>query len=65
MREQYYDFCVPIFPNGSNWKCDFLNTQGVSFLVMYEDRPINQPPCCIFEKPWMPPAPDFLQVKLI
>lgn len=58
MIEQYFDFCA----NGSNWKCHFLNTQGVSYLVMFEDRPPNAPPCCVFENPWYPPAPNFIEV---
>ena len=33
MREVYLDFCVPIFPNGNNWKCDFLNVNAVSFPI--------------------------------
>eukprot|EP00026_Physarum_polycephalum_P016797 Phypoly_transcript_17798.p1 GENE.Phypoly_transcript_17798~~Phypoly_transcript_17798.p1 ORF type:complete len:235 (+),score=27.21 Phypoly_transcript_17798:31-705(+) len=63
MREVYLDFCVPIFPNGSNWKCDFLNVNATSYLIMYDDRPQGQPECCVFEEPWYPPAPNFLQVS--
>jgi len=61
MIEKYYDFCVPIFPGGNKWKCDFLNTKAVSYLITYEDRPLNQPPCCIFLEPWYPPSPNFIQ----
>jgi len=60
MRERYFDFCVPIFTNGSNWRCDFLNTQSTSYLITYDDRPSYVPPCCIFLQPWHPPAPNFL-----
>jgi hypothetical protein len=62
MVEQYYDFCVPIFPAGNNWTCHFVNTQSVSYLVTFEDRPENQPPCCVFENPWYPPAPNFVEI---
>jgi len=48
MLEVYDDFCVPIFPNGSNWRCHFLNTQNIAYLITFEDRPPNQPPCWYF-----------------
>lgn len=60
LREVYHDACVPIFSNGSQWSCDFLNLNGTSYLLQHEDRPEGQPECCIFLQPWNPPAPDFL-----
>jgi hypothetical protein len=60
LRETYHDICVPIFPGGSEWSCDFLNTNGTAYLLQHADRAAGQPECCIFEKPWSPPAPDFL-----
>ena len=59
LREDYQDSCVPIFQNGSMWSCSFLNVDATSYLLQYEDRPLGQPECCIFLKPWNPPAPDF------
>lgn len=59
----YHDSCVPIFPNGSMWSCDFLNVGGVSYLLQHEDRAPGQPECCIFLKPWNPPAPGFVQAS--
>jgi hypothetical protein len=61
MRESYSDFCVPIFQNGSNWGCDFLNVGGSSFLLQHADRFANQPECCVFLSPWTPPNPRFAQ----
>ncbi|EFA76268.1 hypothetical protein PPL_10029 [Heterostelium album PN500] len=61
MHEVYNDFCVPIFSNGSDWTCDFINVKGVSYLVTHDDRPADVPPCCIFGDPWYPPAPNFIQ----
>jgi len=65
--EVYDDFCVPIFENGSNWRCHFLNTPygetpvDTSFLITFEDHPDpHRPPCCVFAQPWFPPPPDFL-----
>eukprot|EP01112_Ceratiomyxa_fruticulosa_P006984 TRINITY_DN1799_c0_g1_i2.p1 TRINITY_DN1799_c0_g1~~TRINITY_DN1799_c0_g1_i2.p1 ORF type:complete len:242 (-),score=45.07 TRINITY_DN1799_c0_g1_i2:205-930(-) len=65
MREEYYDFCVPIFESGYNWTCDFLNTKNVSYLILHEDRPKGYPSCCIFAKPFFPPAPNFIEVANI
>eukprot|EP00040_Diaphanoeca_grandis_P038987 m.257869 g.257869 ORF g.257869 m.257869 type:complete len:237 (-) comp35802_c0_seq1:188-898(-) len=59
MRETYHDMCVPIFPKGSMWSCDFLNVNNISYLLQHEDRAAGQPECCIFEKPWVPPRPTF------
>jgi hypothetical protein len=59
LREDYQESCVPIFQNGSMWSCSFLNVNKTSFLLQYEDRPKGQPQCCVFERPWNPPAPDF------
>ena len=60
--------CVPIFENGSNWRCHFLNTPAgnppvdTSFLITFSDHPDpRRPPCCIFAQPWFPPQPDFLE----
>eukprot|EP00050_Salpingoeca_kvevrii_P008509 m.303303 g.303303 ORF g.303303 m.303303 type:complete len:252 (-) comp15823_c0_seq1:59-814(-) len=61
LREVYPDYCVPIFVNGSEWSCDFLNVDGTSYLLQHEDRPAGQPECCVFLKPFYPPPPDFLQ----
>ena len=59
MRETYEDACVPIFPKGSMWSCDFLNVGGTSYLLQHEDRAAGQPECCVFEKQWSPPRPSF------
>lgn len=64
MLEVYDDFCVPIFQNGSQWKCHFLNTKGVSYLISSDPKSFY-PPCCVFGKPWSPPAPNFLQNRAI
>lgn len=61
LREVYHDACVPIFTNGSQWSCDFLNINGTSYLLQHADRPAGQPECCVFLSPWNPPAPDFLE----
>ncbi len=42
------------------WTCDFLNVNGTSFLLQFQDRFPGQPECCVFERPWEPPAPSFL-----
>ena len=60
LRETYHDICVPIFPGGAEWSCDFLNTNGAAYLLQHDDRAPGQPECCVFERPWSPPAPDFL-----
>jgi len=59
--EVYHDMCVPIFQNGSNFQCNFLNTDSVSYLITFEDRPKGFAPCCIFEKPWNPPPPNIIE----
>eukprot|EP00038_Savillea_parva_P023150 m.39828 g.39828 ORF g.39828 m.39828 type:complete len:268 (+) comp5869_c0_seq2:187-990(+) len=59
MRETYHDSCVPIFPKGSMWSCDFVNTNGTSYLLQHADRVPGQPECCVFERPWVPPNPHF------
>mmetsp|Transcript_20103 Transcript_20103/g.52184 ORF Transcript_20103/g.52184 Transcript_20103/m.52184 type:complete len:304 (+) Transcript_20103:68-979(+) len=33
MRERYSDICVPIFPKGSMWTCDFVNVDNTSYLL--------------------------------
>eukprot|EP01119_Soliformovum_irregulare_P024661 TRINITY_DN889_c0_g1_i1.p1 TRINITY_DN889_c0_g1~~TRINITY_DN889_c0_g1_i1.p1 ORF type:complete len:220 (+),score=32.28 TRINITY_DN889_c0_g1_i1:44-703(+) len=58
--EVYEQVCIPIFPQGSDWKCHFLNYNEVAYLIMFEDRPKSYPPCCIFGKPWSAPSPDFI-----
>jgi len=60
MLEVYDDFCVPIFVNGSNWRCHFLNTQNVSYLITFPGDGAPFPPCCVFLQPWQPPAPNFI-----
>jgi len=60
MLEVYEDFCVPIFPNGSNWQCKFLNTKGVSYLISTDPK-TGYAPCCVFGQPWNPPSPTFLR----
>jgi hypothetical protein len=62
MTELYHDFCVPIFSGGNAWSCQFLNTGNVSYLLPGSDRPSDLPACCIFEKPWVPPNPDFMKL---
>jgi hypothetical protein len=59
MKEVYKTFCVPIFPQGNKWPCVFLNTNNVSYLIS-QNSPFS--PCCIFMKPFSPPAPNFLDV---
>lgn len=68
LREDYHDFCVPIFPpsvGGFDFPCTFLNVEDTSyFLTTSSGRtPPSLPECCIFERPWHAPPPDFL-VKL-
>ena len=60
LRETYHDFCVPIFPGGFQWSCDFVNVNNISYLLQHADRPKLHPECCIFRKPWSPPSPDFV-----
>mmetsp|Transcript_24287 Transcript_24287/g.72525 ORF Transcript_24287/g.72525 Transcript_24287/m.72525 type:complete len:264 (+) Transcript_24287:100-891(+) len=59
MRERYSDICVPIFPKGSMWTCDFVNVDNTSYLLQFGDRAVGQPECCVFERPWVPPNPAF------
>lgn len=54
MVEIYHDWCIPIFPNGNDWKCIFLNTHNTTWLI--NDSP-DMGPCCVFGKPWLPPKP--------
>jgi hypothetical protein len=62
MIEYYYDICIPIFEaTNNNFTCNFLNVNNTAFLVVTDPRATGRPPCCIFGKPWSPPAPDFLQ----
>jgi len=62
MIEYYYDICIPIFESTSNnFTCNFLNVNGTAYIVVPNPRATGRPPCCIFQKPWNPPAPDFLQ----
>jgi len=61
MIEKYFDFCVPIFPNHTYlYSCDFLNTNSITYMITYSDRPPQLPPCCVFLKPWVPPPPNFV-----
>ncbi|KNC53483.1 uncharacterized protein AMSG_01197 [Thecamonas trahens ATCC 50062] len=68
IREDYYDFCVPIFPaavGGFDFPCSFVNLGGrlpTSYLLIPPSphSPPHQPDCCIFQRPWHAPAPDFL-----
>lgn len=57
--EVYNDFCVPIFVNGSNWPCRFLNVDNVAYLIS-PSKLSGFPDCCVFGKPWSPPEPTFL-----
>ncbi|CAF0904993.1 unnamed protein product [Adineta ricciae] len=62
MIEYYYDICIPIFEaTTNNFTCNFLNTNGTAYLVVTDPRATGRPPCCIFGKPWSPPAPDFIR----
>ncbi|CAF1329472.1 unnamed protein product [Rotaria magnacalcarata] len=62
MVEYYYDICIPIFEaTSNNFTCNFLNVNGVAYIVVTDPRATGRPPCCIFQKPWSPPAPNFLQ----
>jgi hypothetical protein len=62
MIEYYYDICIPIFEaTTNNFTCNFLNVNETAFLVVTDPRATGRPPCCIYQKPWNPPAPDFLQ----
>eukprot|EP00117_Sycon_ciliatum_P040162 scpid93606/ scgid29556/ len=62
--EEYYDFCVPIFVEGHNFTCHFLNVNNVSYFITFDDRPSWTPPCCIFGKPWLPPSPSTISNTL-
>ena len=59
MREIYHDFCVPIFPNGTHWPCEFLNVDGISYLISSGASPYAT--CCVLRKPFYPPSPDFIK----
>ncbi|CAF2461586.1 unnamed protein product [Rotaria sp. Silwood2] len=62
MIEYYYDICIPIFEaTSNNFTCNFLNANGIAYLVVTDPRATGRPPCCIYQNPWSPPAPDFLQ----
>ncbi|KYQ96748.1 hypothetical protein DLAC_04047 [Tieghemostelium lacteum] len=64
MLEVYLDFCVPIFMNGSDWTCNFLNVNGISYLISDDpNRPDYVPDCCVFGDPWYPPQPNFLETS--
>ena len=60
LLEMYHDFCVPIFQNGSNWRCHFLNVNDTVYLISL-DNTSPYPPCCVFGHPWEPPSPDFVK----
>lgn len=62
MLEVYDDFCVPIFEQGNNWRCHFLNINGTSYLVSW-DGPLS--PCCVFAEDFNPPSPDFLNAAKV
>lgn len=64
LLEEYYDFCVPIFVEGFNFTCHFLNIGNVSYFVTFDDRPSWAPACCIFGKPWLPPSPSTVSSEL-
>ena len=64
MLEEYYDFCVPIFVEGFNFTCHFLNVGNISYFITFDDRPSWTPPCCIFGKPWLPPSPSTITSAL-
>lgn len=58
MLEVYEDFCVPIF-SFSVAKCRFLIRDQTAYMTeINEDLTVRN--CCIFEKPFHPPAPDFI-----
>lgn len=61
MIEYYYDICIPIFEaTSNNFTCNFLNANGTAYLVVTDPRATGRPPCCIYQNPWSPPAPNFL-----
>jgi len=69
MTEVYYDGCIPIFPDfpldsTPLFPCSFVNgPDHVAYIVTGNNRPKGWPgPCCVFAKPWYPPAPSSLQM---
>eukprot|EP01139_Manchomonas_bermudensis_P000832 Amastigsp_a952_278.p2 type:complete len:247 gc:universal Amastigsp_a952_278:1483-743(-) len=63
MLEVYRDFCIPIFPNATFGPCNFLNAAdsggvNTAWLIFSPGAPSEQ--CCVFGRPWHPPAPNFL-----
>jgi len=60
MIEVRQDYCVNIFPTGNNFSCTFFNVQGAVYLIA-DDPSLVHPPCCLFGRPWHPPAPTFLR----
>jgi hypothetical protein len=62
MLEVYHDICVPIFPRaGNQWPCQFLIKNSTAYLIS-KDQSTTFAPCCVFEKPFYPPAPTFAHV---
>lgn len=60
MIEHFDDFCLPIFSADFHWPCTFFNRLNVAYLLSPSWAPYG--PCCVYRKPWWPPAPDFLKV---
>jgi hypothetical protein len=60
MLEIYYDFCVPIFSYGNDWRCRFLIVDQVSYLMVMDPVQVEVPKnCCVFMNPFHPPPPNF------
>ena len=59
MIEIYDSHCVPIFEGSTSWPCHFLNTNKTAYLITFTAS-AHRPPCCIFQQPFYPPPPNFL-----
>ncbi|CAF0885981.1 unnamed protein product [Didymodactylos carnosus] len=61
MIEIYKDYCIPVFQTDTNFTCNLLNVDSIAYIIVTDARQTKRPPCCIYQNPWNPPAPDFLQ----
>lgn len=59
VAEEYYNFCIPLFPAGNHFRCKFLGIEDKAYLIKYSQK--NKLSCCVFMQPLGPPHPDFIK----
>jgi hypothetical protein len=60
MKEQYDNFCLPIFPLANAYSCAFISLGNTAYFVAGEGRPAWMPHVCLFSPENHPPRRDFI-----